>query len=78
MYKININKTLVLSKMELEWIFFTQNIQEIYENKKYEQDENKWFMFGSCRGKCALINGNKTYIKSISLWKIIKIHYALI
>jgi hypothetical protein len=71
--------------MESDWIFFTPNIQEIYGinvyddgNQVYEQYENKWFMFGSWRGKCALVNTNKSDIKSISLWKIIKIHYALI
>jgi len=68
--------------MESDWIFFTPNIQEIngYDdgNKNYEQYENKWVMFGSRRGKCALVNANKSDIKSISLWKIIKIHYGLI
>jgi hypothetical protein len=65
--------------MEADCIFFTPNRYDD-GNQVYEQYENKWFMFGSCRGKCALVNGDKSDIKinSISLWKIIKIHYALI
>jgi hypothetical protein len=73
--------------MESEWNFFTPNIQEKYKiniyddgNKKYEQYVNEWLLFGHWRGKCALVNANKSDIKinSISLWKIIKIHSRLI
>jgi len=68
--------------MDMEWIYFTPNLQEMYKiiiyddgNQVYEQYVNKWAITGKWRGKCSLINIENQSIKlsSISRWKIIKI-----
>ena len=68
--------------MDSEWIFFTPNLQDIYEiyayddgNQSYEQYVNKWTINGKWRGKRALINIENPLIKisSISRWKIMRI-----
>ena len=64
--------------MDNEWNYF-QPSEKIYTittfddgNHKYQHYANKWFMYGSWRGKCALVNQINPAIKieSISCWKI--------
>lgn len=66
-----------------EWIFFEPNQNDgVYEintfddgNEKYRDYVNQWVLFGSWRGKYAVINQTNTDIKinSISQWKLGKL-----
>jgi hypothetical protein len=65
-----------------EWVYFKPNPQEIYTintfdngNNQYEIYENTWIVFGTWRGKYAIINKTNSNIKinSISTWKLTKL-----
>ena len=65
-----------------EWNYFEPNQQEIYTihifddgNNQFEIYENKWLVFGTWRGKYAIVNRSNPNIKinSISQWKLSKV-----
>ena len=65
-----------------EWKYFEPNQQEIYTinkfddgNSQYEIYENNWIVFGTWRGKYAIVNRSNPNIKinSISQWKLSKV-----
>jgi hypothetical protein len=65
--------------MSDEWIFFPPNYAELYEintfddgYESFQTHENQWVMYGTWRGKCALINRTNSAINidSISQWKL--------
>ena len=64
-----------------EWKYFEPNPEEIYTintfddgNARYELYENKWLVFGTWRGKYAIVNKDNQSVKieSISMWKLNK------
>lgn len=62
------------------WVRIHPNINREYTiicfddgNRKFENNENKWILFGRWKGKVALFNKQnpKIVISSISSWKIV-------
>jgi hypothetical protein len=64
---------------DIGWHYFSPNYDELYTitkfddgNERFQEYENEWLMFGSWRGKCALLNrlNSEIRIYSISNWKV--------
>ena len=69
-----------------EWTYIQPNVHEIYKintfddgNSKYENYTNLWIIYGSWKGKIALVNyiNNEILISSISNWKLSKVSRVL-
>ena len=65
-----------------EWTYIQPNVQEKYKintfddgNSKYENYTNLWIIYGSWKGKIALVNyvNNEILISSISNWKLSRV-----
>lgn len=65
------------------WQLFEPPLEELYEintfddgNQAYAHYANAWLIFGTWRGKCAVVNRSQPElkIKSISCWKLSKLH----
>jgi hypothetical protein len=69
-----------------EWKYIQLNVQEKYKintfddgNSKYENYTNLWIIYGTWKGKTALVNyiNNEILISSISNWKLSKVSMVL-
>ena len=65
-----------------EWTYIQPNVHEIYKintfddgNSKYENYTNLWIIYGTWKGKTALVNyiNNEILISSISNWKVSRV-----
>jgi hypothetical protein len=68
------------------WHFFGVDKSVVYEiinfddgNDKYQKYINRWYIYGSWRGKVAIINAEDQNIRlaSISKWKLLKLTCVL-
>ena len=65
------------------WTFMSPNYEKMYKinvfddgNEEYKPYTNKWIIFGTWKGKVALVNYylQDVIIKSISEWKLDELH----